>query len=427
MRTSVAGLVLTVALVGCAEDQPESAPEGIDVDVLPRLTLQEELRIGSLEDPDYGFSRIRGVDVDRDGQVYVFERQDREIRVYSPDGRLIRRIGGAGEGPGEFQRDVRFGVVGDVVWAMDWVFGSPVRLTRFNRSGDVLSARRVEGALIGRLGTLGAAFLAPAFVDAEGLFVSDFSPFIAFQLPGNPDSVRVPRVRFDDQGAIVDTVGWYTRLYSRPELTETIDVGASEYIVRPPPLAEPLEIIVADGRIRIDRPLARTATGGVFRVAHLGFSDDTIYARTFRYTPVPYQEEQLDRLAGAAARPFAGPVLVLIQPGETRRMLRRQQDSAGAHAAIRRAMRYPEFQLPVGGASHLGSDGSLWLRREDTGADTFRWIVLGVDGLPVGEVHLPREGFSIAWSDSETLWAIEPDQLGVPWLVRYRIVRGSER
>ena len=64
----VAGLVLTAALVGCAEDQRESATEGIDVDALPILTLQEELRIGSLEDPDYGFSRIRGVDVDRDGQ-----------------------------------------------------------------------------------------------------------------------------------------------------------------------------------------------------------------------------------------------------------------------------------------------------------------------------------------------------------------------
>ena len=95
-------------------------------------------------------------------------------------------------------------------------------------------------------------------------------------------------------------------------------------------------------------------------------------------------------------------------------------------------MPFPEFQLPVRGQRensphHFGSDGSLWLQREDTGADTFRWIVLDVDGLPVGEVHLPREGFSIAWSDSETLWAIEPDALEVPWLVRYRIVGGVER
>ena len=221
MRTWVAGLVLAVAVVGCAEDQRESATEGIDtdvidVDVLPTLTLQEELRIGSLEDPEYGFSRIGSVDVDRDGQVYVFEAQDLQIRVYSPDGRLIRRMGGAGEGPGEFGgSSVQFGVVGDVVWAMEWDFGAPGRLTRFDRNGEILSARHVQEVIFGPRVT-GAVSVAPAFVDAEGLFVSDFSPFIAFQLPGNPDSIRVPRVRFDDQGAIVDTVGWYTRLYSRP-------------------------------------------------------------------------------------------------------------------------------------------------------------------------------------------------------------------
>ena len=123
---------------------------------------------------------------------------------------------------------------------------------------------------------------------------------------------------------------------------------------------------------------------------------------------------------------------VAIGPGTGRRMQRRQQDSARANEALRREMPFPEFQLPVRGErefnpNHLGSDGSLWLRREDTGADTFRWIVLGVDGLPVGEVHLPREGFSIAWSGSETLWAIEPDEVGVPWLVRYRITGGVER
>ena len=314
---SVAGLALTVALVGCAEDQPESAPEGIDVDVLPRLTLQEELRIGSLEDPDYGFSRIRGVDVDRDGQVYVFERQDQEIRVYSPDGRLVRRIGGAGEGPGEFQRDVRFGVVGDVVWAMDWIFGTPVRLTRFDRSGEVLSARRVEEAIIGRTWTRGGAFVAPAFVDAEGLFVSDLSPFLAFQPPGSLENVRVPRVRFDDQGAIVDTMGWYTRPVSLPE-ARIISVGASEYVVPRPTFDEPLNINLVEGRIHIERPVARTAVEGVFRVTRLGFSNDTIYTRTFRYTPVPYQEEQLDRSAGIAARPFARAAgMVVIGPGWT--------------------------------------------------------------------------------------------------------------
>ena len=39
-----------------------------------------------------------------DGNLYVLDSGDSFIKVFSPDGRYLRKIGGQGEGPGEFQR-----------------------------------------------------------------------------------------------------------------------------------------------------------------------------------------------------------------------------------------------------------------------------------------------------------------------------------
>ena len=39
-----------------------------------------------------------------DGNIYVYDRSDAFIKVYSPEGKYLRRIGGKGQGPGEIQR-----------------------------------------------------------------------------------------------------------------------------------------------------------------------------------------------------------------------------------------------------------------------------------------------------------------------------------
>jgi hypothetical protein len=108
-------VVLTAALACSRSDRPGTG----DVDAFPALTAAEDLRIGDVDDPDLGFSRIGGVDVDRDGQVFVYEAMDRQIRVYDSEGRPVRRIGRQGEGPGEFGWVARLGVVGDTVWVCD--------------------------------------------------------------------------------------------------------------------------------------------------------------------------------------------------------------------------------------------------------------------------------------------------------------------
>ncbi|HUF70508.1 MAG TPA: hypothetical protein VMM79_17795 [Longimicrobiales bacterium] len=54
--------VCAIALVAaCAGDGPGTGAN--DLDAAPLLAFEEMLRIGSTDDPDYGFTAINGVDV----------------------------------------------------------------------------------------------------------------------------------------------------------------------------------------------------------------------------------------------------------------------------------------------------------------------------------------------------------------------------
>ena len=104
-----------------------------------------------------------------------------------------------------------------------------------SRNWDVFDA---DGRFLGEA-TLPAGFTATNFVGEEiyGVWKNELEVQYVMRL--KVANVRVPRVRFDDQGAIVDTVGWYTRPVSLPE-AQIINVGASEYAVPRPTLDEPL-------------------------------------------------------------------------------------------------------------------------------------------------------------------------------------------
>lgn len=67
--------------------------------------LEEELSIGEAEGrKDYMFSLIVSIDVDNKGNIYVLDIKESHIKVFNPNGKLIRIIGRKGQGPGEFQR-----------------------------------------------------------------------------------------------------------------------------------------------------------------------------------------------------------------------------------------------------------------------------------------------------------------------------------
>ena len=88
-------------------------------------------------------------------------------------------------------------------------------------------------------------------------------------------------------------------------------------------------------------------------------------------------------------------------------------------ARIRAEMDLPEFQLPIEQV-WVAQDEGLWLRRYAAFGDTQQWLLLDPEARPMGELEMPAKT-RILWSDGDTFWASVPDEMDVPWLVRYRL------
>ncbi len=67
---------------------------------LKKITLEEVLSIGSLDD-DVLF-QWTGVAVDLQMNIHVLDAMDYSLKKFNPAGKLIKKVGGKGQGPGEF-------------------------------------------------------------------------------------------------------------------------------------------------------------------------------------------------------------------------------------------------------------------------------------------------------------------------------------
>ena len=127
-------VLLLWLLTACGEpgvrggDGSRPSPPSLSFDALFKL----EARIG-LEEPDSGLiTGVPGIDVDAGGRLLVPEPALAEVRVYSPGGRLLQRLGRRGDGPGEFRRPLAAAFAPDgSVYVTD--AGVP-RITRFTPS-----------------------------------------------------------------------------------------------------------------------------------------------------------------------------------------------------------------------------------------------------------------------------------------------------
>lgn len=69
--------------------------------------LEEELSLGKAEGEEaYLFSRINGLDVDDDGNLYVLDYGSAQVWVFDDRGVFLRTIGRKGQGPGEMEMPV---------------------------------------------------------------------------------------------------------------------------------------------------------------------------------------------------------------------------------------------------------------------------------------------------------------------------------
>lgn len=86
-----------------------------------KLELEEDLTIGNEKDKNYLFYRIRDIQVDTDGNIYVLDSGNNRIQVFDNKGKYLRTIGKEGQGPGEFDApaNLQLGDETDLVFVTD--------------------------------------------------------------------------------------------------------------------------------------------------------------------------------------------------------------------------------------------------------------------------------------------------------------------
>src|SRR5690606_11402369 len=241
LRAAAVLLALAASACGAARDA-HRAPEDA---AGQRWSLVEELRIGSADDPETSLTRVSGLAIGPQGHIYVAQRQDEQIRAYDRDGRFVRAFGGKGNGPGEFTHLFAIGLLADTVYAVN---AQPARLSFFT----------LEGVASGRVRTV------PTLrIDRTGRILGTL-----FQIPAERTGVRIP-------------------------------LGSSVLSLHQPFPDHPLAVSTADGRRMaiVERGSAPAgAAEASFRITMTTLSHDTLYSRSYRYSPIPIPAEVVDRV-----------------------------------------------------------------------------------------------------------------------------------
>jgi hypothetical protein len=223
------------------------------------------------------------------------------------------------------------------------------------------------------------------------------------------DTVLAPVLRFSMAATPLDTIGWDEVFVETSRARDPIQVrvglvtaAVSIDVGFDTPLRLPMP---AGGQLGVRRALPESPSNGEVIVTLLAPSRDTLWSRSYGYRPRPFGGYQADSLAHQLGLG-----------------LRRQgADSAAVAGAIQRLPEFPAFFPPVTRIVATAA-GEIWLQREPDGSPLTRWTVLDPDGAPLGQLRLPGSVI-MRIVGRDQVWIVEPDRYGVPWLVRYDILR----
>jgi len=153
-RVLALGAILAV-LPACLASRPADAADAAlgpirqhnpsePLHALEKIELDELWRLGGENESDEEiFGRVADILVDERGEVYFLDGQLDEVRVFSPDGVWLRRLGRPGEGPGEFRNATTEFFLPDDRIAV--VQSMPTRVVTMDRNGAGLADLPLPG------------------------------------------------------------------------------------------------------------------------------------------------------------------------------------------------------------------------------------------------------------------------------------------
>jgi hypothetical protein len=359
-------------------------------------SVVEDLRIGSMDDPDYIFGAIAWVDVGENGDIFVLDRQAQTVRVFSPDGVFLRTIGSPGEGPGELGGSPSVLAVGpgDAVIVAD----PPRGLHRFDSGGSYVGTVPFEEPAWSSRAVWGVA--------EGGLLALQVRLWYYYEDP--PPDLQEPIVLLGPDLAVVDT------LASVPVEPGRLTPGGN------------------GGCMTFYR---ESVTWGIGRAAILHVASTADYRiRTYeggalrRIVTKQYEPRLLD----AFERDLLGQAQI--------NRLERNPNFTPERLARSSENLCPPEELPPIASVHSGPERTLWVARPPRpsslldessiiprdwgtvpGAD---WDVFDGEGRFMGTVEFP-DGFRAFAFREGTVYGAWDDETGVPHVLRLRIRRPS--
>lgn len=401
MRRSSPGfpvlLLVVLSIVACGAN--ESARQA---DAVPIWEAIEEIRIGSVDDPEYALTYVGSLEVGEDGSIYTLHPQEQVVRRFDTAGTRLGTIGGKGDGPGEFQNAYNMGFVGDTLWVLDFSgyqfsfftpdgefirsFGVP-----FGSTEDLTEAPPPRAAGLLDDGTIHGA--PPAFSNliTEGV-LTHHQPYL-----------------LDADGTVTDTLPAVPFGESQWAIFDPDDPRRGG-MYRSQPFAEgPIWSFVPGERavIVVDREVPADGVEPAVEISKLSFDGDTIFSVSVPYEPRSIEPAEVDSIMETAV-PEGGAL------GVTR---------AKATEWARATLHVPPHKPGVTGMM-LTDEGDIWLGRQPDASGWKVWTILDGDGAAIGDLEL-RSTFRPMAVAGDLVWGVEMDELDVPYVIGVRFRRDA--
>lgn len=396
---SLLTLVLAVGIAACgATDDPSDAlvrRDSAGIEIVEHTSTLEDAPTWRVEGPivDIGTAegagaealfRVTGATRLSDGRVVVANAGSSELRWFDASGAPLMSAGGAGGGPGEFQR---MGMLlrgeGDSLIVYD---AGASRVSVFSPEGEYargLVLALAEGApaqLIGLLG--GGVMLAQTSVQRE-------MERMVSQMTSGMHRGQISLVVVSPDGAPVDTVGAF------PGAEGYIRIGAGSIEISRTPFYRQARFVASEHGVWIATQDAR----------EIDLYQDGALARRIRFPgepgpPTPAMVDAWIERSTAAAPP----------------------EQAVQRAEGLRTIQLPD-RLPAFGAAMGDAEGNLWIADFDDGIPPAEaWSVLAADGRILARIALP-EGFTPYYAGHDWIIGRALDELDVEHVQLYRILK----
>ena len=337
------------------------------------------LRLGLVDgESPLQFDGVTGVARTVDGGVVVADGGSQEVRFFDSAGSLRARVGGKGEGPGEFTGLSGLGPAPNgTLWAYDF---SLRRVTWMNGAGEVegITSLGPEPPVLNAVGVLpDGSFLLKQLWGAS---------VVAEAREAGLRRDPVAYVRFGRDGVLVDTVGMFPG-----RQIFLLDEGGRGVMATP--------------------PFARNSVG-------TPWGDGLVVGTQEGFELMRYGQ---DGKLGGVVRIPSWPVA--LQPGDLEEYIegRMAQVSPERRPGVRQeleAMPVPDTK-PGYGAVLADEAGNLWV--SDWAASPHsprRWTVLDPSGHWLGSVSVPNRFYPYAIG-SDWIGGVERDDLDVEYVVLY--------